>query len=258
MEGCRSGMGSNQGPGIWGQEEPADLIRPGSSTWIGNDLPDPCFQIPGRGPDGVKIDNMDTITFASTDSPIGRLTVAARGSKVCLVHFGPISKSVRTALAAWYPEREDRAGRRSGRRCQRTDEVLRRGTDESGRGRGRTPRHAVSAARVERVTFRCGGHDDLVCATRGTGRRASGRACGRGRKRREPGRRRSPLPPNHRQQRQPHGLRRWAGSQALAARPRRGEAVAVLKWARPTTFAFKSPSPPSTPSTQSSLVFQAG
>ena len=47
---------------------------------------------------------MDAIALATTDSPIGELTVAARGSKVCLVHFGPINKYVRTALTAWYPD----------------------------------------------------------------------------------------------------------------------------------------------------------
>ena len=41
--------------------------------------------------------------MATVDSPIGKLTVAARGSKVCLVHFGPAHKYVRTALATWYP-----------------------------------------------------------------------------------------------------------------------------------------------------------
>jgi methylated-DNA-[protein]-cysteine S-methyltransferase len=47
---------------------------------------------------------MDTVALATTDSPIGELTVAARGPKVCLVHFGPIDKYVRTALATWYPD----------------------------------------------------------------------------------------------------------------------------------------------------------
>ena len=46
---------------------------------------------------------MDTISLATVDSPIAKLTVAARGSKVCLVHFGPVNKYVRSALAAWYP-----------------------------------------------------------------------------------------------------------------------------------------------------------
>ena len=46
---------------------------------------------------------MDHIDLATVDSPIGKLTVAARGSKVCLVHFGPANKYVRSALATWYP-----------------------------------------------------------------------------------------------------------------------------------------------------------
>jgi methylated-DNA-[protein]-cysteine S-methyltransferase len=47
---------------------------------------------------------MNTIALATVDSPIGELTVAARGSRVCLVHFGPVSEYVRSALAAWYPD----------------------------------------------------------------------------------------------------------------------------------------------------------
>jgi methylated-DNA-[protein]-cysteine S-methyltransferase len=46
---------------------------------------------------------MDRIALATVDSPIGELTVAARGPRVCLVHFGPVSEYVRSALANWYP-----------------------------------------------------------------------------------------------------------------------------------------------------------
>jgi len=56
------------------------------------------------------IDVMDPIDLATVDSPIGKLTVAARGSKVCLVHFGTVSKYVRSCLAAWYPGVQVRAG----------------------------------------------------------------------------------------------------------------------------------------------------
>jgi methylated-DNA-[protein]-cysteine S-methyltransferase len=47
---------------------------------------------------------VETIALATVDSPIGELTVAARGSRVCLVHFGPVTKYVKTALATWYPD----------------------------------------------------------------------------------------------------------------------------------------------------------
>jgi methylated-DNA-[protein]-cysteine S-methyltransferase len=47
---------------------------------------------------------VDIISLATTHSPIGELTVAARGSKVCLVHFGAVNTYVRTALARWYPD----------------------------------------------------------------------------------------------------------------------------------------------------------
>jgi len=47
---------------------------------------------------------MEPVKLKTIDSPIGELTVAARGSKVCLVHFGPASPAVRASLARWYPE----------------------------------------------------------------------------------------------------------------------------------------------------------
>ena len=53
---------------------------------------------------------MDAIALATTDSPIGPLTVAARGSKVCLVHFGPESEDVQSALARWYPDARPEPG----------------------------------------------------------------------------------------------------------------------------------------------------
>jgi methylated-DNA-[protein]-cysteine S-methyltransferase len=46
---------------------------------------------------------VEAIALATTDSPIGPLTVAARGANVCLVHFGRISDYVQSALARWYP-----------------------------------------------------------------------------------------------------------------------------------------------------------
>jgi len=47
---------------------------------------------------------VDAIALATTDSPIGPLTVAARDSKVCLVHFGRVNDDVQSALARWYPD----------------------------------------------------------------------------------------------------------------------------------------------------------
>ena len=63
---------------------------------------------------GSKIGLVDTIALATTDSPIGELTVAARGSKVCLVHFGPIDRYVRTTLARWYPDAQVEPGKDPG------------------------------------------------------------------------------------------------------------------------------------------------
>ena len=47
---------------------------------------------------------MECVDLATVDSPIGVLTVAARESKVCLVHFGPETEKVRAALTSWYPD----------------------------------------------------------------------------------------------------------------------------------------------------------
>jgi methylated-DNA-[protein]-cysteine S-methyltransferase len=44
------------------------------------------------------------LQIATIDSPIGRLTVAAHGPRVCLVTFGPASARVRESLKAWYPD----------------------------------------------------------------------------------------------------------------------------------------------------------
>lgn len=46
---------------------------------------------------------MDAIGLMTVESPIGPLTIAARGSRVCLVHFGPSSSYVDSSIAKWYP-----------------------------------------------------------------------------------------------------------------------------------------------------------
>lgn len=46
------------------------------------------------------------IDIATIDSPIGKLTAAAHGPRVCLVHFGPATSAVRSILRAWYPDAE--------------------------------------------------------------------------------------------------------------------------------------------------------
>jgi len=47
---------------------------------------------------------METVALTTIDSPVGKLTVAARGERVCLVHFGPASAAIRSKLKSWYPE----------------------------------------------------------------------------------------------------------------------------------------------------------
>jgi methylated-DNA-[protein]-cysteine S-methyltransferase len=43
------------------------------------------------------------IATATLASPIGPLTLAAHGERVCLLHFGPDSADIRKQLARWYP-----------------------------------------------------------------------------------------------------------------------------------------------------------
>jgi methylated-DNA-[protein]-cysteine S-methyltransferase len=46
---------------------------------------------------------MNAISLTTMESPVGLLTLAARGDRVCLVHFGPVSASVHKWLGKWYP-----------------------------------------------------------------------------------------------------------------------------------------------------------
>jgi methylated-DNA-[protein]-cysteine S-methyltransferase len=44
------------------------------------------------------------IRIATIDSPIGKLTAAAHGDRVCVVHFGPQTPALRSSLKGWYPD----------------------------------------------------------------------------------------------------------------------------------------------------------
>ena len=44
-----------------------------------------------------------TIQIASSSTPIGKLTLAARDDRLCLLHFGGDTADARRALARWYP-----------------------------------------------------------------------------------------------------------------------------------------------------------
>jgi methylated-DNA-[protein]-cysteine S-methyltransferase len=46
---------------------------------------------------------MDVTSVTTMDSPVGRLTIAAHGPRVCLVHFGALSARLRSTLGSWYP-----------------------------------------------------------------------------------------------------------------------------------------------------------
>ena len=47
---------------------------------------------------------MSAVALTTIDSPVGKLTIAAHGPRVCLVHFGVASARVRAALKSWYPD----------------------------------------------------------------------------------------------------------------------------------------------------------
>lgn len=44
------------------------------------------------------------IEIATTDSPIGDLTIAARAGRICLLHFGQEDEHVRAWVERWYPD----------------------------------------------------------------------------------------------------------------------------------------------------------
>ena len=43
------------------------------------------------------------IELATVDSPVGHLTMAVRGGRLCLLHFGEPDARVTATLARWYP-----------------------------------------------------------------------------------------------------------------------------------------------------------
>ena len=50
------------------------------------------------------------VWFDEISSPVGALTIAERGGRLCLLHFGPFDDGVLTAFERWYP-REPRERR---------------------------------------------------------------------------------------------------------------------------------------------------
>lgn len=46
-----------------------------------------------------------TIQLGVVETPIGLLTIAARGARTCLLHFDASEKSARAVLAKWYPDK---------------------------------------------------------------------------------------------------------------------------------------------------------
>ena len=160
---------------------------------------------------------MGRVDLATVDSPIGELTVAARGSKVCLVHFGPESEKVRAALNAWYP-----------------DHAIEPAADPAGVVAVLERYFAGDMASLDEIDVELHGTDfqqrvwhALRSVAAGTTSsyaelaRKVGSPCGGARRRRcqrrQPRCGRPAVPPHHRQQRHAHRLRRRSRSQALAA-----------------------------------------
>lgn len=50
------------------------------------------------------------VRFDEISSPVGPLTIAERGGRLCLLHFGPLDDHVLTSFERWYP-REPRERR---------------------------------------------------------------------------------------------------------------------------------------------------
>ena len=50
------------------------------------------------------------IDVRHVDSPIGPLTLAVRGARLCLLHFGADAHAVASALRRWYPEETQGSG----------------------------------------------------------------------------------------------------------------------------------------------------
>jgi methylated-DNA-[protein]-cysteine S-methyltransferase len=61
-------------------------------------------QIPTPANRPARAYNRIVLQLTEIDSPVGRLAIAAREGRVCLLHFGGVTKSVRAALARWYPD----------------------------------------------------------------------------------------------------------------------------------------------------------
>lgn len=55
----------------------------------------------GPPAEGERVD--ETIQINWFDSPVGPLTVAARGGSVCMLHFGAHEDAVRATIERWYP-----------------------------------------------------------------------------------------------------------------------------------------------------------
>jgi methylated-DNA-[protein]-cysteine S-methyltransferase len=50
------------------------------------------------------------IEIRTVESPVGSLTLAVRGGRLCLLHFGSDIANVRATLVRWYPEETVREG----------------------------------------------------------------------------------------------------------------------------------------------------
>jgi methylated-DNA-[protein]-cysteine S-methyltransferase len=83
-------------------QPPASLS--GNTPTPKSPLPNSHSQIPTPTNRPARAYNRIVLQLTEIDSPVGRLAIAAREGRVCLLHFGGVTKSVRAALARWYPD----------------------------------------------------------------------------------------------------------------------------------------------------------
>ena len=180
----------------------------------------PCPRSRARSPYPASVHNRNVIGIAHIPSSVGPLTLAARDTRVCLLHFGAETPAVRERLSTWYPAEvitphADPAGGVSALEAYFAGDLEaldRLEVEFNGTPFQKRVWEALRAVRPGRTAS----YADLARAIGCT----DGGACRRRGERRQPDRRDRPLPPHHRFERHTDGIRRWTRTQTLAARTR--------------------------------------
>ena len=173
---------------------------------------------------GSKLEGV--IEIRTIESPIGTLTLAVRGGRLCVLHFGSDHRSIRASLRRWYPDEppDGPIDTRSG--AEAVEAILARyfagetdaldGIDVEMNGTSFQRRVWAALRDVKAGTTASSRRDraahrrDLLGPRRGRRQRRQSRRDSRA------------LPPHHRRQRQPHRLRWRPRTEAVAASPRAG------------------------------------